>query len=983
MSLLISVGILAGLALCGYVCYQAGEARLRKVNLPRTALRKFRGKSRAVAMVALLAAAAIHRATAQTTETLKSLATPMAASSPTIVPMLVRYDGSADRSDGKPKTGASPVTFLVYKEERGGEPLWMETQSVGFDANGKYEVYLGSTLSSGLPTDLFGTGEARWLEVQITGEPVQPRTLLVSVPYALHAADAATLGGLPASAFARAGSLGSSATAAPDAVAASSSNTVTTPGGTAGLLPVWTGTSTIGNSIIYQTATGIGIGKFPNATLDIGGNSTFRGIMGVSRSGDATTSQGAPSFPIMMQSSVWNSSVGKEVLPYFDIETEPVGNNTASAGATLNFLYFSGVGSAPSESGLYINGNGTIHFAPGQTFPSTSSSGTALAGTSGSGTGVQGTSTSATGVAGSSTTGNGMLGYTSGSTLNTAGVLGGAGGPSGFGGIAGVWGDAYSHVGVLGTSQLYAGVQGISNYGQGVQGQSALGFGVQGTSTSSYGVSGTSTTSNGVYGSTGGTSLYTAGVLGTAGTRTSAQAIAGVWGDSGNHVGVFGSSTQYPGVAGQSTQGQGVQGTSTSGTGVQGISTSSYGVEGSSTSAPGVLGYTAGSTSNTGGVVGQAGGTSGFGGIAGVWGDASAYVGVYGSSNTYAGVDGISNHSPGVVGTSTSASGVYGVSNDTNGSDDVAGVYGYATGALPAVKGRNAGTNGPAAMFINDSISAPAVIGINAAGGANVSSVAVYGDSAQSSGIGVEGNTLSGIGVYATTNAQSTGFQLSNFVGPVALWADSTPPNGDGEGIAIRATANGNNAGSFTNNSQYSTIYSYNYGSGGSGADAFNAIEAASPNGVCGFGGNGDMTCTGQVKTLATTGNGARTVETYSMQSPENWMEDFGSGTLQNGLATVSIDAAFAETVSGNGDYHVFLTPRGDSKGLYVTNTTATSFEVHESGGGTATLGFDYRIVAKRRGFETQRMLDVTEAMRAVKAKNDLQAARFKKVVKE
>ena len=153
--------------------------------------------------------------------------------------------------------------------------------------------------------------------------------------------------------------------------AVTTSTPVTTPGGTAGLMPVFTGTSTIGNSIVYQTANGIGIGRFPNATLDIGGTSTFRGSMGVSRAGDATTSAGANSFPILMQSSVYNTSQGKNVLPYFQLMTEPVGNNTASAGATLNFMYYSGVGAAPAESGLYFNGNGVIHFSPSQTFPIT------------------------------------------------------------------------------------------------------------------------------------------------------------------------------------------------------------------------------------------------------------------------------------------------------------------------------------------------------------------------------------------------------------------------------------------------------------------------------------------------------------------------------------------------------------------------------------------------------------------------------------
>jgi hypothetical protein len=106
-------------------------------------------------------------------------------------------------------------------------------------------------------------------------------------------------------------------------------------------------------------------------------------------------------------------------------------------------------------------------------------------------------------------------------------------------------------------------------------------------------------------------------------------------------------------------------------------------------------------------------------------------------------------------------------------------------------------------------------------------------------------------------------------------------------------------------------------------------------------------------------------VETYAMQSPENWMEDFGSGKIERGVAVVTIDPAFAETVSESAEYHVFLTPKGDSRGLYVINETPTSFEVRESGGGTSSLAFDYRIVAKRRGFETERLTDVTERFKA------------------
>ena len=71
------------------------------------------------------------------------------------------------------------------------------------DSDGHYSVLMGATHNDGMPLDLFTSGEPRWLGVQFNrpGEGEQPRVLLVSVPYALKAADAETLGGKPASAY--------------------------------------------------------------------------------------------------------------------------------------------------------------------------------------------------------------------------------------------------------------------------------------------------------------------------------------------------------------------------------------------------------------------------------------------------------------------------------------------------------------------------------------------------------------------------------------------------------------------------------------------------------------------------------------------------------------------------------------------------------------------------------------------------------------
>ena len=91
--------------------------------------------------------------------------------SPAQVPRLVRFSGTMLGESGKPRTGVTGITFLFYKDQSGGTPLWMETQNVTLDGKGHYSVLLGSSKPDGLPTDLFAAGEARWLAVQAGGKP--------------------------------------------------------------------------------------------------------------------------------------------------------------------------------------------------------------------------------------------------------------------------------------------------------------------------------------------------------------------------------------------------------------------------------------------------------------------------------------------------------------------------------------------------------------------------------------------------------------------------------------------------------------------------------------------------------------------------------------------------------------------------------------------------------------------------------------------
>jgi hypothetical protein len=120
------------------------------------------------------------------------------------VPRLVRFGATLKDGYGNPLTGKLNVTFSLYSEQTGGTPLWQETQNLVLDSNGHYLAMLGSTQPDGIPLGLFTSGEAQWLGVQPEGQAEQPRVMFLSVPYALKAEDAATLGGLPPSAFVQA-----------------------------------------------------------------------------------------------------------------------------------------------------------------------------------------------------------------------------------------------------------------------------------------------------------------------------------------------------------------------------------------------------------------------------------------------------------------------------------------------------------------------------------------------------------------------------------------------------------------------------------------------------------------------------------------------------------------------------------------------------------------------------------------------------------
>jgi hypothetical protein len=294
------------------------------------------------------------------------------------IPHLIRLSGMLKDVDGKPAQGNMGVTFAFYKDEQGGVPLWVETQNVTPDTSGRYSVMLGATKSDGLPAELFISKEARWLSIEPQGLPAPPRVLLLSVPYALKAADAETVGGLPPSAFVLAAPISGALSSSEAPMATTTlpqASGVTTSGGTVNLVPLWSTSTDIENSAISQTGTGstarIGINTTaPASTLDVKGGAIVRGTLSLPATGAASATAGKSSQPANLSASSFNSSSAAAVNQTFQFKAEPIGNNTASPSGTLNLLFGRGT-TAPTETGVKIANNGLITFATGQTFPGT------------------------------------------------------------------------------------------------------------------------------------------------------------------------------------------------------------------------------------------------------------------------------------------------------------------------------------------------------------------------------------------------------------------------------------------------------------------------------------------------------------------------------------------------------------------------------------------------------------------------------------
>jgi hypothetical protein len=683
-------------------------------------------------------------------------------------------------------------------------------------------------------------------------------------------------------------------------------------------IPLFSTSTNIQNSILSQSGT---------ASVSVAGAFKFPAT------GTATATAGKDSQPQEFVASSYNKSTSTAENQTFQWQAEPASNDTTSPSGTLNLLYGLGA-TAPAETGLKLSSTGLFTFATGQTFPGT-----------GTITGV--TTASGSGLSGGGTTGTLSLSVPSAGITNTmlknssvtlnANSAGGLTVPGAM-----TLGDTYT----IGLKTCSAN-QVLEYVG------TAWTCTTPTTGTVTSVATGAGLTGGPITGS-GTLSIPSAGVTNAmlANSKITLNSGTGITAPGAMTLGDTYTVSINTAVVPELTSNNSFTGSnsfsSTTGNGLA-----------AATSAAGDSGLFASNSSTSGGY-----GVFGInynvtdGAVAGVnYSTGAGYaIGVYGQSNGSAGTGvygtGAGN---GIYGTSSTGggNGVYGINANTNPSAPTYGVYGVSSDAgnfsnSAGVYGQYGGANGVGVYGI----------ATDAPQGQYDEVYGVYGVSLSSSSLisaGVQGQAYTGgSGVFGEFGSLSVA-GIDSCCGGAGVWGD----NGASFGEGVLGTAGDNVAGHFNNVSdEYPTVYAQNLLGGGTGL----VLETRGKMGkTCTIDVSGTVNCDGTLSAVVPTDGGARKLSLYAVQSPENWFEDFGSGSLSNGTATIALDPTFTQTVNTGAEYHVFLTPNGDSKGLYVSQKTATSFEVREQGGGTSSVAFDYRIVAKRSGYENVRLADMTD----------------------
>jgi hypothetical protein len=319
-----------------------------------------------------------------------------------------------------------------------------------------------------------------------------------------------------------------------------------------------------------------------------------------------------------------------------------------------------------------------------------------------------------------------------------------------------------------------------------------------------------------------------------------------------------------------------------------------------------------------------------------IHGEANSGIGIRGTSNTSTGFYGASRSGatlfPGVEGeslnqTGDDVAGAFGLTAQTGGTAPAYGVLAY--GSVYGVDGNASG--GGNGQHHDAAPTAAGVAGIDTSGAAN-----------SDTNVGVLGTSRHGYCAIDLANTTNVEAPFGDY--PVGMVGDAEPEQTNGQAVGIEGISND------------LALVAYNPKLGTEVNFAVPSYLITASNNVSGSAAfSVDNSGNVNAKSLTTTkGSYARTTGTsgtartlYAPHTTAPVTEDFGEGQLVNGRGYVRLDPALADVIDGRSTYYVFITPEGDSDGLYVTQKSLAGFTVRESRGGHSTLAFQYRILAK------------------------------------
>jgi hypothetical protein len=299
-----------------------------------------------------------------------------------------------------------------------------------------------------------------------------------------------------------------------------------------------------------------------------------------------------------------------------------------------------------------------------------------------------------------------------------------------------------------------------------------------------------------------------------------------------------------------------------------------------------------------------------------------------------AGISGVDLATPNPMGTPLNNSGVNGQS--TSGF----GVFGQTSSGIGVRALADTGT-----ALVGNANGGDGVFGTTQSNIPGIASAGVFGEDvgSTSTASGVTGFSRTGIGVQGD-NFEAGRFLNAAFLGltfssSLTTYFPALPPGGlfnsdIGEGVVAE-----------TSGSQGEALAAANFGGGPVMRGYAGRTEVMDIDNA------GNMILAGKLTQHGHPGSvmhaaGAGDVVMYSPAQAVATVEDVGEARLSHGQTYVRLDPRFSATMSRARPYLVFLTPQGDTSGLYVTQKTSTGFAVREHAG-QSDVAFDYRIVGE------------------------------------